>query len=65
MGVSLGELETTLELASTFFEMVLYSGNLVLWVSNPPAIPDLGIFPCCHNNWDCLGGIFCLLLGIR
>ena len=61
----MGEMDTTQELAYTFFEGVLYSGNLILWVSHSLAIPGLGVFPSSHNNGDCLGGSFCLLLVIR
>ncbi len=61
----MGKMETTYKLANTFLERVLYSGNLTLWVSHSIAIPYLGIFPSSDNNGDYLGGIFCLLRGIR
>jgi hypothetical protein len=65
MGISMGEMKTTQELANTFFEMVLHSGNVILWVSHSLTTPDLGVFPSSRNNGDCLGDIFCNLLLIR
>ena len=61
----MGEMETPQELANTFFEMVLYSGNVILWVSHSLTITDLGVFTSSRNNGDCLGDIFCHLLDIR
>ncbi len=61
----MGKMETTHKLEYTFFERVLYSGNLTLWVSHSIAIPHLGVFLSSRNNGDCLGGIFYFLLAIR
>ena len=61
----MGEMETTQELANTFFEIVLCSGNVLLWVSHSLTIPDLGIFRSSRYNGNCLDGIFFHLLVIR
>ena len=57
----MGKMETTQELANTFFVRVLYSDSLTLWVSHSIASPNLGVSPSIHNTGDYLGGIFCLL----
>ena len=57
----MGKMETTQELANTFFVRVLCSDNLTLWVSHSIASPSLEVFPPSDNTGDYLGGIFCLL----